>query len=682
MFYDATSYYARDFPGNTEMPATTATVAYKKKKNGILAVSEDVKYVFFTPSDAPSGSSPTLTVPVADITNLQQTPATAANIALKLVVGADSHVFTFKHPQRAREEQVETTAPLREALAIIKARENALPVAGSSASGAGTPAPSGDNGGQSAAMAIAKAVSSNKADDAWYDDAKLKADIKLQKSLIDSNPALSDRFNQALKDKPESLSITQFTAQFWSARLHLLRAHAIELAQKQGEYNVLPTIGYETKPAEKPGEPDTKTFKITKEQIKLMFKQYPVIKEAYDESVPPLTPTQFWTQLFAPSRLLKKLRGEKVMQNDPRNPVLDKFLDRPESGVMTMTHVPHWMDLEGNEQDHSQRKGNRADQEMRPSGNEKVPILRVLNNLSEKMMSHISTEDGEAHGPIGVDEETYEQLRIQDLVRQDVDNRLVLNVKKQQVYTGGRMEDLSIQARLFAQQDPEQVLSSIRDDMQPSHLGSDKRGTLKLDRVLGYHTDDDSDSDDDTSPHTNGSTTKQKPTIRVGSHKGLALATNNLLSSVRQARRATSGDPHFLNGLSQKTFDTLTMTHDTTTEFLHYFWTVFLSGDASRTRELEQLVATLDRSIDRINAVGDEAEKELQARIADVKREDQIYYERSKKRRRRNFEEYPGGKKAVDAMVGPTRAALGRAVEAYARERDRQMKENAAATGV
>lgn len=659
------------------MPSTTATVTLKKK-DGTLAVSEDVKYVFFTPSTAPPGSSPAITIPVTDITNLQQTPATAANIALKIVLGADSHVFSFKHPQKAREEQVATTALLREALAAVKAKENVLPLAGNSASGAGTPAPAGDNGGHSAAMAIAKAVSSKSADDAWYDDARLKADLGLQKSLIDENPALKSRFNQALRDKPESLSITQFTAQFWSARLHLLRAHAIEQAQKQGEYNVLPTIGYETKAAEKPGEADVKTFKITKEQIKLMFKQYPVIKEAYDESVPPLTPTQFWTQLFAPSRLLKKLRGEKIMPNDPRNPVLDKFLDRPESGVMTMTHVPHWMDLEGNEQDHSQRKGNRAEEGMRPSGNEKVPILRVLNNLSEKMMSHITTEDGEAHGPIGVDEETYEQLRIQDLARQDVDNRLVLNVKKQQVYTGGRMEDLSIQAKLFARQDPEQVLSSIRNDIQPSHLGSDERGTLKLDRVVGYHTDDDSDSDDDTSPQTNGSATKQKPTIRVGSHKGLALATNNLLSSVRQARRATSGDPHSLNGMSQKLFDTLTMTHDTTTEFLHYFWTVFLSGDPSRTRELEQLVATLDRSIDRINAVGEEAEKELQVRIAEVKREDQIYFDRTKKRRRRNFDEYPGGKKAVDAMIAPTRAALGRATAAYRKEFERQTKEAAA----
>ncbi|EME45153.1 hypothetical protein DOTSEDRAFT_170371 [Dothistroma septosporum NZE10] len=654
------------------MPATTATVSHKKLKDGTLVVSEDRKYVFFTPAAA---SSPAITIPVPDITNLQQTPATAVNIALKIVLSTGGHVFSFTHAQKAREEQVEVTSLLRETLAANKAKEQPLQLVGNSALATGTPTPFGDNGGASAAMAIAKAVSSKTADDAWYDDAKLKADDKLQRSLIDNSQALRDRFHQALKDKPESLSIAQFTAQFWSARLHLLRAHAIELAQKQGEYNVLPTIGYETKPAEKPGEPDTKTFKITKEQIKLMFKQYPVIKEAYDESVPPLTPTQFWTQLFAPSRLLKKLRGEKIMQNDPRNSVLDKFLERPESGVMTMTHVPHWMDLEGNEQDHSQRKGNRADQEMRPAGNEKVPILRVLNNLSEKMMSHITTEDGEAHGPIGVDEETYEQLRIQDLARQDVDNRLVLNVRKHQVYTGGRMENLSIQAQLFAKQEPEQVLSSIRDDLQPSHLGSDGTGTLKLDHVLGYRTDDDSDSDDDASNQTNGSAMKHKSAFRVGSHKGLALATNNLLSSVRQARRATSGDPHSLNGLSQKTFDTLTMTHDTTIEFLHYFWTVFLSGDASRTRELEQLVGTLDRSIDRIDAVGDEAEKELQERIAEVKREDQLYLDRTKKRRRRNFDDYPGGKKAVDAMVRSTRDALIRASLEYRRVRDEQLKE-------
>ena len=55
------------------MTSPKATVTYKKK-DGVLAVSDDSKHLFWTPS-APPGSAPTVTITVVDITNLQQTPA-------------------------------------------------------------------------------------------------------------------------------------------------------------------------------------------------------------------------------------------------------------------------------------------------------------------------------------------------------------------------------------------------------------------------------------------------------------------------------------------------------------------------------------------------------------------------------------------------------------------------------
>ncbi|KAM3416919.1 hypothetical protein BST61_g8507 [Cercospora zeina] len=656
------------------MPPTTATAVYKKK-DGILTVAEDRKYVFWSPASPPS-SPPSVTIPVADITNLQQTPATSKAIALKIVVGEASYVFTFNHKENARKEQENTTEVLRNTIAANKAKDAAQLVApaagGPAASGAG----SGD-GSASAAMAIAKAVSS-KADEGWYDDAKLKSDIGLQRSLLESNRALQERFNQALKDKPESVSLAQFTGQFWSARLHLLRAHAIEKAQKQGEYNVLPEIRFIVKPAEKAGEPDVKHLAITKEQIHLIFKQYPIVKEAYNDNVPPLSQTDFWTGFFG-SRLLKKLKGEKITPNDKRDARFDKYLDRESTGPASMQHIPHWMDLEGNEQNHSQRKGNRPDQDMRPTSTEKVPILRVLNNLSEKMMAHVAPEDGEAHAPIGLDEETFEQLRLRDLANEDVDNRVRLSIKEQQRYLGADRDTQSADAKLYAKQDPRQVLTAMSSGLQPSQLGSDVKGTLRLDRVIGYHTDDESDSDDEAAPgQTNGHNTKKKP--KVGSHAAMGTASKTIMSSIKSRRDFNSPDATSLNGLSPEIYDNLVMTNNTTNEFLHYFWSLFLSGDASKTNELAQLVSTLDRSIDRINAVGAQADVEREQKIGKLKKQVEDYYQRTGKRRKVDYDSaVSGGKKAVDAMAKPTLQALAQATSAYRKAFEEQSKEVAAA---
>lgn len=644
------------------MPPTSATAAYKKK-DGSLTVADDLQYVFWTPA-APASSPPSVTVAVTDITNLQQTPATSKAIALKVVVGESSYVFTFTHKDHARKEQERTTEVLRNIIATAKAK--VLKLTTSTGSGA-------EDGGASASMAIAKP------DEGWYDDAKLKSDITLQRSLLESSRALQERFNEALKQKPETVSIAQFTGQFWSARLHLLRAHAIDKAQKQGEYNVLPEIKFVIKRAEKEGEADTRQLQISKEQIHLIFKQYPIVKEAYNDHVPPLSQAEFWTRFFG-SRLLKKLKGEKIMQNDTRDHKLDAYLDRQASGPASIQHIPHWMDLEGNEQNHSQRQGNRPDQDMRPTSTDKVPILRVLNNLSEKMMAHVAPEDGEVHAPVGLDEETFEQLRLRDLANEDVDNRVKLSIKEQQRYLGGDQETLSADAKLYAKQDPDKVLSTLHAGLQPTKLGSDVKGTLRLDRVIGYHTDDESDSDEEApSSQTNGTAAKTK--LKIGSHGSTIAASRAVMSAIKTRRNYSSTDATSLNGLNQDTFDNLIMTHNTTNEFLHYFWSLFLSGDATKTAELAQLVSTLDRSLDRINAVGEQADAERAQKVDSLRRKAEAYHQRTGKKRKIDYESViPGGKKAVDAMVKPTIQALAQATSAYRKAFEEQSREAAAAS--
>nr|POE74759.1 putative rna polymerase ii transcription factor b subunit 1 [Quercus suber] len=647
------------------MPSTKASVSYKKK-DGHLTVSQDTRFLFWTPT-TPPGASPSVTIPVADITNLQQTPATTPKVALKVFIKEDSYVFSFTSKDAARKEQENITDTLRNAIAANKVGtvQQVLP----SATPTSTTQQDGGSDAQSAAMAMAKAASSNKAaEDAWYDDSKLKSDFQLQRSLLESNKTLNERFTQSLKEKPETVSIAQFTAQFWSTRLHMLRSHAIEKAQKQGEYNVLPEIKYTVKHGEN-GQPDVRTLNINRDQIKRLFKQYPVLYEAFNENCPPLDPGTFWQRFFS-SRLLKKLKGERISRDDPPDNLLDKYLERKENGPASLAPIPRFIDLEGNEQNHSQRKGNRPDAEMRESAFDQ-PILHVLNGLSEKMLSHVAPEDGEAHGPIGMDEETFQQLQLRDLALTDTDNRLTLNVREQQRYVSGQGDALSADARRYEKQDPAKVLASLSRELHPSKLGSDEKGTLRLDRAIGFLADED-ESDSDNEASTNGDSTSRKAP-RVGSHAAMQRASTNVFASISRRRDAFSSDPQSLQGLSQATFDALTITHNTTTEFLHYFWTLFLSGDASRVEELAQLVKTLDRSLDRIGVVADRAEKERTDALEKIRKSHREFQERTGKRRKLDESTIQGGKKAVDQIVGPTVRGLERAVAEYRRAYEEQV---------
>ncbi|KAH9810935.1 general transcription and DNA repair factor IIH subunit tcf-29-like [Teratosphaeria destructans] len=657
-------------------PSIKASVSYKKK-DGSLTVSDDKKYLFWTPAQPP-GASPSVTVPVADITNLQQTPESSAKIALKVFIKEESHVFSFTSKDAARKEQEAVTNTLRDIIAANKAGVTAQLAPAAAAS---TPGKEGGDGGQSAAMAIAKAVSS-KQDDSWYDDNKLKNDVQLQRSLLAANKPLNDRFAQALKDKPESVSVAQFNTQFWSTRLHLLRAFAIEKAQKEGEYNVLPEIKYKTIIGDN-GEP-TKQLSVTGQQIKLIFKQYPVVRQAYNETVPKqLNENSFWQRFFQ-SRLLKKIKGDRIDRIDPQDPVLDRYLDLTENrGPASLSHVPQVIDLEGNEWNTSY-KVNREGWEMRAERHDE-PLFHTLNNLSTKLLSHVAPEDSEAHGPIGMDEETFQQLQLRDLARNDEDNRAVLNVREQQRHVGAAEDDLSADARRYRQQDPCKVLSELRSGLHPSHLGSDDRGSLRLDQVIGFNSDgDDSDDDDDVSaPQTKGARTKSmKASTRIGSHTAISSATSNILSSINNRRSHATDTTSNLQGLSQDTFDTLTITHNTTTEFLHYFWTLFHSGDSSKASELASLINTLNNSLDRINAVAEQAEKERQGEVEKARKYVKQYYERTGKKRKLDESQIRGGRAVVEAIVRPTVGALREAIDRYRSVLEVQTKEMQAAAAV
>ena len=566
----------------------------------------------------------------------------------------ETHVFSFTSATTARVEADAIKDALSKTIQAAKTGTATLAAPGGAGGGSGT----------SAAMAIASAVSSvpgaSTSSDAWYDDERLKSDVELQQSLLKANLSLSRTFMESLRTKPESISNSQFTSQFWSSRIHILRAHAIERSQIKGQYNVLSSI--------KPRSVDNALrLNVSKEQIQLIFSQHSLVKRVYDENVPKLSEEAFWSRFFQ-SRLFKKLKGERISEDDPSDAVLDRYLQQDDEEErakrLTAAHIPHIIDIEGNEENHSQRKGNQADFDMRPKPADQVPIFRTLNSLSEKIMSHVTPNDVDPSEPIGMDEATFNSLALKDLQGDAEENRLILNIKDQTRFFSGSNENddgLSSDARLYAKQNPAKVLQSLQKGLASSISPNFSLGT-----AIGVD-DDDSSSDE----------SQQEKSSHVGSKASRSAATAQIFSAITQHQSqqddispaSTSGfstvQTSSTSGLPSTIFDRISLTHATTTEFLHHFWLAFLSGDPNRAEEIARLVETLDRAMDRVRAVADDAEAERMKEIDKMKKHVRDHYERTGKKLRFDTEAVKGGRKVVDQLLAPTVNSVRTATEQY-----------------
>jgi len=505
-------------------------------------------------------------------------------------------------------------------------------------------------------MAIASAVSSKSGSERWYDDAQLKNDIELQQSLMKKDPALHRTYMEARRTKPDTITDSQFNAQFWTTRTGMLRAHAVEANQKKGAYHVLGAV----KPRQVDGE---LKMNISAEQVQMIFIQHPLVKRVYDENVPKLNETEFWSRFFL-SRLFKQLRGERILESDSRDAIFDKYLNGNNDIVSTQSllaaHVPKIMDLEANEENTGGVKsGNRQDFTSRPDQNNKdnkMPIVRVLNSLSEKIMVHVKPSDVDPSAPIGMDEETFNELALRDL-RGDVDEeRIMLNIKEQSQFFSSDRSTVSAEAALYAKQVPSKVLGGLRIDMDAASMNSNETGRFDLRTAIGVD-DDDSDSDDE----------EASKKVHVGSRISREQAQKQILQGIvgrRSELEGTSAESS-LSGLSQKLFDRLTLTQATTTEFLHHFWALFLSGDPDKAGELARMVETLERAMDRINAVAADAEKEREEIIRRQRRHIRDVFEQTGKKLQWNASSVGGGEKVVQEMMEPTVRTLQKASKEY-----------------
>ncbi|KAK4100982.1 hypothetical protein N658DRAFT_426257 [Parathielavia hyrcaniae] len=633
-----------------------------KKKDGILTLTDDQNALIWTPM--PATGPPTVSLALENIMNLQQTPDGAPKVILRVIekpkptagegAAPSQFLFQFTSPSDARAEAVAIRDLLSQLLAAARENDPSVPKpAAAGLNGAGANA----NGARaSAAMSFASTVNA-KAPPKWFDDSTLKADAELQQSLMKKSRELAQTYSDTLALKPASISQAAFNAQFWSTRIGLLRAHAIELNQKKGAYNVLSTI----KPRTEDGQ-----FKlsITSEQISMILQQHPLVRRIYNENVPKLSESEFWSRFFL-SKLSKALRGERFTENDNADVIFDRYLNADNSfgfasKIGVAQKVPHIIDLEANEENQGGFKsGNRKDVEMRPRAN--IPIIKTLNSLSEKIMANVAPTDLDPSGPDGLVDDTrvLDELTLRDLRGDAEASRIMLNVKEQSKFFSSQ-NGQSEEAKIYEKQVPSEVLFEVQADLET--LDDDGSGGIDLRKGVGVDDDSDSEGDGD------GESRKEP---HVGSRGARKQAQNQILDGMRKKRSETHGV--FTLGTAEQDASPMSippdiaqrcvLTNATSSEFLRQFWSAFTSGDPARTQELAYYAESLRRSAERIDALAAEAERVRQQVIERRKREIKEHYERTRKKLR--WQPPKGGKDSVLALFEATLTGLNSALDMY-----------------
>lgn len=520
---------------------------------------------------------------------------------------------------------------------------------------------------------------------------------ELQKSLLESDAELRRVFLQFLKEKPESIDRKQFVKDFWTDRQHLLRAHAAERQQDRGRYNVLS----EVKPQVREG---SMKIDFTQEQIQDIFRMHPVVRKAHSDLIRfDKTPDdrqhfklelEFWQEFFR-SRLCKKLRGLSVTDDDPRSPLLDRYLDSSEKEITTrlegqveQSHVPHFIDLGGNEQNHSQRKGNAPDETMRPSSVVEIPIIRRLNATSERILSSNDPEDPvlleDQHAPVGLDENTWEELRLRDLQSNKGETGIRLNIRDHQNPAGkaqgqnhGKHSEngqTAMRSGKAYRKGPQKVLASLR-----RNKGSPDGGILDLSASLSFLDtleSDESGSETDSAQRNHHHTTKSS--LKKSSERTLRLATQQIQSLIRSYhdnafalppnRRVGRNDTDAIlksfgwPGESRDFVNEIILTHQTTNEFLHYFWSLMVAQSPSMQAELQGLVQAMENNLQRMRSQAEAAEVVRKGRLQELKKQAQQVAQRIKRDPGVDTRKAGPSQKQVEALAGPLAKAVWRAV--------------------
>ena len=540
--------------------------AIHKKKVGVVTIYEDR-----TPSILQwrAADDPTVVeFELSTIQHLQATAATSEKMMLKIITkksDADEPVnYLFSFNNRLVMDNV------KEALQQTVARhKSALQAAQSQSS---TPAPE-------------KPLINTTFLDEALNTKKLLGNHQLQQKLLLENKELMSTFKEAVINQGLEAS------EFWQTRVHLLRAFALSNSQKKGPYNVLSKIKTTAT------SDNQVNVSVTREKIHAIFEQYPVVRKAYDDNVPRLSEGEFWSRFFS-SKLLMKLKGERIATNLRGDVILDKYInmdiDFEKHEDESLLHkVNKTIDVEGNQEDDSTKLGNAPDITMKPNAlPETVSAMRSMNRLSHKMMNSLELEYSRQATPDL--QKTKEEAEL-DRIREE------LMIKDLEPEKQAEYAKISLKPDIDQKQQTKQV---------------SRQEFIQYTQNLKRQLDEEFDLHEVYSP-------SKRPSIEK--------ATESILQSVRlnskQSKQSwqvyrtleeqehheveDETDPNF----DKDTLESIRITHATSVEFLRHFWLHFNSGDPSQASTLNNLYKSLRKSYERIDSavtsMKDDHSKEL-----------------------------------------------------------------------
>lgn len=424
---------------------------------------------------------------------------------------------------------------------------------------------------------------------------KLLSNLKLQQSL--------------LKESRELMTIFQDTViksglpphEFWSTRIPLLRAYALSTSQKTGPYNVLSTI----KPV---ASSDNKVnVNVSREKIHTIFQNYPIVRKAFDDNVPKnFKEQEFWARFFS-SKLFRKLRGERIMNHDRGDMIIDRYLsldqeyDRRDDELLQHP-VRKIIDIEGNINDDPVKKGHRPDFTMRsgidPNGNSDggMAILKGMNRLSEKMVESLENEYSRANLPQeDPDKEEREEILFSDLDEDTPTDYAEIKLKRKVLDAKNRQMHKENSAISWEEVKHEinsitSILdTSILDLTTLTHITADVTKTInqRIMKAVKVNAKQ--------SKHMNGET--------------LLGSTMSGTSMFQEAKESASHLPPDI-------LESCRLLNSSCCEFLKHFYINFQSGDPRKTNLVKKLYKSLMDCQEKIDSLLNSVDTEENQEIA------------------------------------------------------------------
>lgn len=473
-------------------------------------------------------------------------------------------------------------------------------------------------------------------------DENLLKNHQLQQKLLFEDKALRDKFTQAV------INFKLSPTTFWQSRLNQLRTFALTISQHRGPYNVLSTI----KPVAT--SDNQVNVNVTRDTIREIFETYPIIKKLFDDLVPAKFPEgEFWSRFFN-SKLFRRLRGDRINNSNERGDVvLDKYLyvdqdfieqeeerkkrkldsDAPikDEKKTIMDHdsskkqkrdvsdhkVNKFIDLVSNEDDNSQKLGNKPDITMRYGDanisnllnsknkreighssvgagveNEMMVLLRNMNRLSEKMVAATEKQQqqstqSQSQTQTQKDSELKENGKNQG--HDEEDNEFAgeldlndLNEIKEVQYVKLNINPRSSSHTIIQEDTPEIVTSPA---ILKSFIQSNKFNNTESDLTDTFAT--------------------KKPDIEKTSLEINSLIKHNFRTFRLANINSGNNNNHTgYNGIiPHSTMSEIITIHVTSMELLSHFWRGFLSGDQSQAAQTRKILISLKKCQQQFEAI-------------------------------------------------------------------------------